>query len=144
MTADIVKFPYSVSRRAHARRQRISKNGTPEERAAKAAANSPPASVIEMSPREKPPGCSSAFRDFVEKLSQITRKNFRPLSLVSASPRGDSVIGLSGRCALLPWWLSWLNCRSLLSTCDRLLEGFKFTGQRRDVLEQPLNLDPIG
>ena len=38
MTAEIVKFPYSVSRRAHARRPRTSKNGTPEERTAKAPA----------------------------------------------------------------------------------------------------------
>lgn len=34
MTAVVVKFPYSVSRRAHARRPRKSKNGTPEQRAA--------------------------------------------------------------------------------------------------------------
>jgi hypothetical protein len=33
----VVKFPYSVSRRAHARRRRWSKNGTPKERAAKVA-----------------------------------------------------------------------------------------------------------
>jgi hypothetical protein len=31
---NVVKFPYSVSRRVHARRQRRSPNGTPEERAA--------------------------------------------------------------------------------------------------------------
>jgi hypothetical protein len=34
----IVRFPYSASRRIAARRRRRSKNGTPEERAAKAAA----------------------------------------------------------------------------------------------------------
>jgi hypothetical protein len=34
----VVKFPYSVSRRVHSRKQRKSKNGAPEERAAKAAA----------------------------------------------------------------------------------------------------------
>lgn len=48
MTAEIVKFPYSVSRRVHSRRPRISKNGTPEERAANAApemAAAPPADV---------------------------------------------------------------------------------------------------
>jgi hypothetical protein len=32
----VVKFPYSASRRVYARRPRIPKNGTPEERAAKA------------------------------------------------------------------------------------------------------------
>jgi len=35
--SNVVKFPYDVSRRAHARKPRTSKNGTPEERAAKAA-----------------------------------------------------------------------------------------------------------
>lgn len=74
--ADVVKFPYSASRRVSARRPRTSKNGTPEERAAKAAPNSAPASVIEMSPRRKPPGCSPAFRDFVESISQITAEEF--------------------------------------------------------------------
>jgi hypothetical protein len=38
MTAEIVKFPYSVSRRVHSRKPRNSVNGTPEERAAKAPA----------------------------------------------------------------------------------------------------------
>jgi hypothetical protein len=33
MSANVVKFPFSVSRRAHARKPRTSKNGTPEERA---------------------------------------------------------------------------------------------------------------
>jgi hypothetical protein len=34
----VVKFPYIDGRRVHSRKPRISKNGTPEERAAKAAA----------------------------------------------------------------------------------------------------------
>jgi hypothetical protein len=43
----VVKFPYSVSRRAHARKPRKSINGTPEERAAKAAQEmtAPPADI---------------------------------------------------------------------------------------------------
>jgi len=47
MTGIIYKFPYSVSRRAHSRRPRISKNGTPEERAAKVAQEitAPPADI---------------------------------------------------------------------------------------------------
>jgi len=36
--------------------------------------------------------------------------------------------GLSGRRALLPWGLCWLNCRNLLSACERLLQDFEFTG----------------
>jgi hypothetical protein len=48
----VVKFPYSASRRVHSRRQRRSKNGTPEERAAKAAVEkSAAATVIEISGR---------------------------------------------------------------------------------------------
>ena len=38
MDSNILKFPFAVSRRAHARRPRKSINGTPEERAAKAPA----------------------------------------------------------------------------------------------------------
>ena len=38
MTAEIVKFPYDACRRVHSQKPRRSKNGTPEERAAKAAA----------------------------------------------------------------------------------------------------------
>jgi hypothetical protein len=48
----LVKFPYSASRRLFARRPRRSKNGTPEERAAKAGdAKAPakkPATVTEL------------------------------------------------------------------------------------------------
>jgi hypothetical protein len=36
MTAEIIKLPYNVTRGAHSRKPRRSKNGTPEERAAKA------------------------------------------------------------------------------------------------------------
>ena len=39
MQDNLVKFPYTVARRAHARKPRRSKNGTPEERAACAAAD---------------------------------------------------------------------------------------------------------
>ena len=37
MSAEVIKLPYAVTRRAQARKSRCSKNGTPEERAAKAA-----------------------------------------------------------------------------------------------------------
>lgn len=37
MTAEIIKLPYSVTRGAHSRKQRRSKNGTPEEREARLA-----------------------------------------------------------------------------------------------------------
>src|ERR1700736_6369636 len=48
----VVKFPYSSSRRVHSKRPRRSKNGTPEERAAKAAAaaaKTTPGTGIEIS-----------------------------------------------------------------------------------------------
>lgn len=58
----VVKFPYDASRRAHARKPRRSKNGTPEERAARATAEIvTPASVLEMpkpaaaAPKAAPP-----------------------------------------------------------------------------------------
>jgi hypothetical protein len=38
---NIVKFPFSVSRRAHARKPRASINGTPEERSSKAEVDAP-------------------------------------------------------------------------------------------------------
>jgi hypothetical protein len=44
----VVKFPAIASRRIAARRPRRSKNGTPEERAAKAAANAAAATVIQL------------------------------------------------------------------------------------------------
>jgi hypothetical protein len=44
--ATIFKFPYDASRRVHSRKPRRSKNGTPEERAAKAAALFPTSADI--------------------------------------------------------------------------------------------------
>jgi hypothetical protein len=50
--SEVVKFPYSSSRRVHSQKPRRSKNGTPEERAAKeAAAQSTAATVTEISSR---------------------------------------------------------------------------------------------
>src|SRR5438477_8965945 len=48
----VIKFPYSASRRVHSKKPRRSKNGTPEERAARAAADAakmPLASVVDLS-----------------------------------------------------------------------------------------------
>jgi hypothetical protein len=48
--AEIFKFPYDACRRVHSKKPRRSKNGTPEERAAKTAAlETPPADVVPMS-----------------------------------------------------------------------------------------------
>ena len=48
MSAEIIRLPYNVTRTAHSRKPRRSKNGTPEERAAKIEA---PAGVIDLSPQ---------------------------------------------------------------------------------------------
>ena len=49
MHDNVVKFPYSAARRVHSQKPRRSKNGTPEERAAKAAALFPTsADVVPM------------------------------------------------------------------------------------------------
>jgi hypothetical protein len=54
MTCEIVKFPYSASRRVHSQKPLRSKNSTPEERAAKAAAlEGSPADVVVMSDARK-------------------------------------------------------------------------------------------
>jgi hypothetical protein len=51
--SNVVKFPYDASRRVHSRKPRRSKNGTPEERAAKAGAvQGAPAAVIELARNE--------------------------------------------------------------------------------------------
>jgi hypothetical protein len=40
-SSNVVKFPFNVSRKAHARKPRASKNGSPEERAAKSPSEGP-------------------------------------------------------------------------------------------------------
>jgi hypothetical protein len=72
MTGIIYKFPYNVSRRVHSRKPRRSKNGTPEERAAKAgaaAAELTSATVTEI------PGRSSDNQgfEFLQKLRGLFR-----------------------------------------------------------------------
>ena len=68
MTNNVVKFPYSASRRVHSQKPRRSKNGTPEERAAKAAATqSPRASIVPLSV-----GGSSAAALCGEKITSIS------------------------------------------------------------------------
>jgi hypothetical protein len=56
MTSNVVKFPYSASRRVHSKKPRRSKNGTPKEREAKAAAMQRPAgAVIDLNDRSGRP-----------------------------------------------------------------------------------------
>ena len=55
MTAEIIKLPYSVTRGPYSRKPRRSKNGTPEERAAKTAPQVAPAASIVPLPGSRPP-----------------------------------------------------------------------------------------
>ena len=49
MSGTVVKFPFTASRRVYSKQPRRSKNGTPEERAAKAGPLKAPADVVLMS-----------------------------------------------------------------------------------------------
>jgi hypothetical protein len=68
MDSNVVKFPYDASRRVHSRKPRQSKNGTPEERAARAAAALSPATVTEL-PRA--PRRALLEQEFEAKLNQL-------------------------------------------------------------------------
>ena len=63
MTANIIKFPHSVSRRAHSRKPRRSKNGTPEERARQAASENVRELVVAQNRAVAAPSCSDFLRE---------------------------------------------------------------------------------
>lgn len=83
--SNVVKFPYTRSRRAHCKKPRCSKNGTPEQRALKAAASlTTPADVVTISQIRQ------------QAHSQIDRRKLRgsPLrEFVSAIAFGATVVG---------------------------------------------------
>ena len=92
MDSNIVKFPYSVSRRAHARRPRTSINGTPEERRAKAAPTE-----IKIPPTPQPtPGeirCGVPRRDYsrigeLPVARSLGDRSYWRTALARASQRG--------------------------------------------------------
>jgi hypothetical protein len=69
MTGIVYKFPYNVSRRVYSRMGRVSKNGTPEERAVKAAKAQPePASLANVVQLRRKP---------VEPITPLTSEEFR-------------------------------------------------------------------
>ncbi|MGY3344697.1 MULTISPECIES: hypothetical protein [unclassified Bradyrhizobium] len=75
--SNIVKFPYDASRRVHARKPRRSKNGTPEERAAKeaqAAAAAPPAATVTQLRRPRVAMLDQEFRSKLEELDESGRQ----------------------------------------------------------------------
>jgi hypothetical protein len=74
----VVKFPYDACRRVHSRKPRRSKNGTPEERAAKeaeaAAALSPAATVLELPGIPRRSLLEQEFREKIDQLDPLDRK----------------------------------------------------------------------
>jgi hypothetical protein len=86
MPPEIVKFPYSASRRVMSRRPRKSKNGTPEERPVKATAEAPAkvATVTDIlgrnadKRREAKPGAAEGptIVEFVQTLRSYLAQEF--------------------------------------------------------------------
>ena len=82
----VVKFPYNACRRVHSRKPRISRNGTPEERAVKAAADTAEltsATVADISSRRdgnqrlaKVAQAGPTFVEFVQKLRVYFMQEF--------------------------------------------------------------------
>ncbi|QWG16112.1 hypothetical protein KMZ68_13770 [Bradyrhizobium sediminis] len=71
----VLKFPYDASRRLHSRKPRRSRNGTPAERAAKAAAEvGTPATVVTM-PKAAAPRLTYTTRELMQKLETLTGPN---------------------------------------------------------------------
>jgi hypothetical protein len=76
MSAEIIKLPYSTTRRAHARRPRCSKNGTPEERAVASAMEA------EVDAGENPVIRAAQMREF-ERLINSLHPRLYPAALAA-------------------------------------------------------------
>ena len=76
---NVVKFPYVTSRRVHSKKPRRSKNGTPEERAAKATPLEAPVDVVLM----------ANVRE--QARSEVDGRKLRAVRYVTASPRSHLV-----------------------------------------------------
>jgi hypothetical protein len=77
----VIKFPYDASRRIHSRKPRRSKNGTPEERAARAAAEGAtrmPAEVVDL--RARPADDASSTVDRRKLRGSPLRDKVAPIS----------------------------------------------------------------
>ena len=81
--SNVVKFPFSVPRKAHARKPRASKNGTPEERAAKSV----------PSKKSEPCGQSNPLRAKIVAVSRAAtiagRVNYQSRDLSRIGPLGE-------------------------------------------------------
>lgn len=98
MADNIVKFPYSASRRVQSQKPRRSKNGTPEERAAKAAATqSPPASIVPLSARNQSPQAPTIDRRKLrgsplrDKIPSISFAATIVGKMCAADPKGEDL-----------------------------------------------------
>jgi hypothetical protein len=69
MDDNIIKFPFAACSRVHSRKQRRSKYGTPEERAAK------PAAAKARVAAGNTPQCSDRDREYIERHFDNLKKN---------------------------------------------------------------------
>jgi hypothetical protein len=123
MSNNVVKFPYSASRRVHSQKPRRSKNGTPEERAAKAAASeTAPADVVPM----------SHFRE--QAHSEVDRRTLRGSPLrdcIGAISFGATVVGKMHTAGLRGETLKAIQSeirKEWLETLDRAVEALATVG----------------
>ncbi|MEH2569644.1 hypothetical protein [Bradyrhizobium sp. AZCC 2289] len=75
--SNVVKFPYSASRRVHSKKPRRSKNGTPEERStkeAKAAAAAQPSATVTRLPLPRGTMLDREFRAKLVELDESGRQ----------------------------------------------------------------------
>jgi hypothetical protein len=121
--AEIFKFPYDASRRVHSRKPRRSKNGTPEERAAKAAAmETSPADVVPMSLVQ------------ADARSEVDRRKLRgsPLrNYIATISFGATVVGRMHTAGLKGEPLAAVQSeigKEWLETLDRALEALATVG----------------
>jgi len=85
-SSNVVKFPYDASRRVHARKPRGSKNGTPEERAAKAAADARIGDNLTSVPsRNAKPTAAEIYRFTTEEQTMIRELQIREAQYLIAN-----------------------------------------------------------
>jgi hypothetical protein len=109
--SNVVRFPFSVSRRAHARKPRKSKNGTPEERAAK----------FVPSEKSEPYGRGNPLRPKVTLVSRAATI----AGIVNYQTRDLSGIGALGERHLQELRLAAEEARYLASEFERAAEQIK-------------------
>lgn len=144
MTAEIIGLPYKVTRRLHSRKPRNSKNGTPEERAAKAAkagkatavsagqsnvgtgaevidfrGQTEPAAAPPAKPAIDPVGFDQALTEFCNSLDVEQRRLFRKWAAYPRPPiktdKDDALAGAKSAEAALQRGAQSMGFRNLFS-----------------------------